>query len=398
MAEKEVQSRREESIYYARQHYEEKLGLSDISSPDGRHKDIKTISRIMNSGRTNGWWQLKVLPLGKTSETTIDEALSRQLRQKTVFTNAIVVNCRNVDGAQHDELPPNEAERPGAYIDSDILHLQISRHAASYLAGRLGHGYKVGIGSGRASTYTADFFCKDARAGKVRRLVEVAIFSLVGGVRDVRWSQELAPEFKDVPANLDADEGASLLAEALHVQRESYLHLVNLPISISTNDLPAVVKAIANHLFEMPDRLDMMISGIGVLNTGHHFIDHCQGAGLAAISDDLQKLQQLQSKDPAMLESIGEVCHRLFWCGDGPTPHKVQKIIRQVNSKVIAVPFKVINEAKELLLVAGGRQKLPVLTRLSKTASSDAAQVPFRVDRITLVTDSWTARKILERN
>jgi DNA-binding transcriptional regulator LsrR (DeoR family) len=157
------------------------------------------------------------------------------------------------------------------------------------------------------------------------------------------------------------------------------------------------VKAIANHLFEMPDRLDMMISGVGVLNTGHHFIVYRQGAGLSAISDDLKNLQELQLQNPAMLEGVGEVCHRLFWCGDGATPPDVQKIIEEVNSKVIAVPFNVISEAKELLLIAGGRQKLPVLTRLSRKAPSNIAQLPFKADRITLVTDSWTAGKILNR-
>ena len=384
------------SIEIARLYFQENLTMKEIRDKYYKEMGVRNISRLLKLGRDN-WWRLRVVTdPTHSNDTCINRRLSDDVRDNTHFADVVAVDCLGVEEAQNDQQRTlNYAEQEDAFFASDLLHLQISKHASPYLVAKLRHGEYIGIGSGRACTYTAHFASKDPKSGHLKKLKGVKVYALCGGQRDRKWSTKLSDPFIGLPTNLDPDEGASLLADTLGIYSStSDLCLVNLPVAMHNPDLNDVIATIAPHLNDPAISLSMVVLGLGTLNDRHHFFDQIDGPGLSAIKEDLLLLKKLQKDDHVTLGSIGEVCHRLFWCGETKAPNDIQEIINRINSKIIAVREETLRTVRQTLLIAGGVQKINVLSQLSQGELTD---VPIAIETTTLVTDSWTAQELLKR-
>src|SRR5205814_1633376 len=124
----------------------------------------------------------------------------------------------------------------------------------------------------------------------------------------------------------------------------------------------------------------------------HFFFRYLHTLQLAAMRRPLETIREWQAKDPALLYRIGEICHRLFPIGGADQlPDEILSAIDQINRVVVAAPVEKLKEARKVLLVAGGAQKMPVLGPL---VTGQCPQAPIDPENVILVTDSWTAQQI----
>lgn len=382
------------SRHIAHLYFEDDMPIKEIRDRFYKEMGARNVSRILNQGR-NKWWRVRVIDDSMHPEdTSLNQELSDRICKNTYFTDAVVVDCIGVEHAQNKWYQSLDTkEREQAFIDSDLLHIQISKHAASYLVAKIWHGDCIGIGSGRACAYTAHFASKDLKAGHLAKLKGVKVFALCGGQHDRRWSTQKIEAFDQLPSELHPDVGAFFLADILGI-RPNTPDLCFAVLPVAHPDPDGVIPYIAPHLNDPTISLSMAILGLGTLNGRHHFYDQLNTYGLSAIKDELLLLKGLQQDDPTALNSIGEICHRLFWCGSTAPPGRIREAINKINSKIIAIRKDVLSRSAKTMLVAGGAQKVDVLTQLSKGQLED---VPIRVETTTLVTDSWTAQELLNR-
>jgi len=85
-----------------------------------------------------------------------------------------------------------------------------------------------------------------------------------------------------------------------------------------------------------------------------------------------------------------DVCEHYLVSDDVPTALRpvVEGVVERLNDRVVAVAPGILARTRERVLVAGGRYKLPAVLA---TLTAVPAMRPT-----TLVTDEWTARRLLE--
>ena len=112
------------------------------------------------------------------------------------------------------------------------------------------------------------------------------------------------------------------------------------------------------------------------------------------LSGPIRRIIEWQSTHPELLDSIAEVVLRLYPVGDKPLIPEFVETIRETNSTILAVAPEKIKNASEILLIAGGNQKVNALYGILMGGCSEA---PIDKENLTLVTDAWTAETLLRR-
>ncbi len=315
----------------------------------------------------------------------IDDDLSEELTARTKVWRAHVGTIEDVEAAySEDYLKPDwtvEARR--AFEAHDGLHEALGAVAAEYLVTRLQRRMTIGVASGRGVGFTvmrlADL-AKD-RPSLLRGYESVRIESLFGGALVGAWATPTARA-------LDADENAFQLSTILNIPRTNVSYMRGW-----LSGEPTETRAQGRD-FQKP--LDMVIVGLGVLNSRHQFyVHHDQNVQLGAIAGYIETLKALQAEDGSLLDSVAGVGHYLFPVGrKGIYPAELLVAVEGINDALLAVPEERIKTAWEMLLIAGGAQKVSVLVELLTGQCPDA---PVDLDNVTIVTDAWTAKQVLKR-
>jgi hypothetical protein len=259
------------------------------------------------------------------------------------------------------------AEVQAAFKAADDLHRALGQACASQvLVHQLRRGIRVGVTSGRGVAYTVDSLVDNPWAGGFEG---VHVVSLCSGAKVGSWRG------KD-RRSLDADENAFALSVALGVPEE---HVTLMGDAAGGGDV--------QWDFVGPN---LILAGLGCLNTGHHLLR--PRARLGSMAEPLSRIERYQARDPDLKFAVAEIGHRLFPVHDG-LPSYLLEAIADVNSLVRAAPPQVFQNAEVVMLVAGGAQKLDPLVRLV-TGHTPA---PIELRNLILVTDAWTAQQLLMR-
>ncbi len=199
-----------------------------------------------------------------------------------------------------------------------------------------------------------------------------------------------SPDWPDI---VDADHNAEGLARHLRAGPEDWGHVtpVHLPIFVPA-DRDAVLGLVAPHLLDPPPsgprlELDIAIYGCGVVSQGHHVVSF-RSRATESVQDELDILaRQVWPEAPA---AVIDVCEHYLMGDDVPPPLRpvVEGVVERLNDRVVAVAPGILARARERVLVAGGRYKFPAVLA---TLTAVPAMRPT-----TLVTDEWTARRLLE--
>ena len=348
-------------------------------------KSQQTIRRLLAMGKQDGWWTLQVATQDDAQGLlSYNEELADQLCRRTHLYNAQVVKTFAVEAAYTDGyLSSKDQERRAAYLAGDLLHEKLGLAAARYVVDSLMHEFAIGVASGRGVMYTIlaleRFLREDARTAKLQGL---RVLSLCGGMKVSPWEKQLRTD-------LDADTAAYQLTNVLGIGRDRVGYVTG---PVSDDDPVRYLRNLEGQL-SATQRIDIALLGLGVLDSGHHFF-RFQGPQLEPISEYLNELRRrLVQGRPS--HQIAEIAHRLFWVGEGSVPADFRRILDEFNSKIVGASPDTLKRAREVVLVAGGRQKLLALRRL---CFGEAEEVPIHLGASTLITDEWTAKGILARS
>ena len=343
-----------------------------------------TLHRKLKGWLEEGRFELTDKWSGQTTafQAAIDEPLGERLARETSIRRARVAHLTGVEPANgEDYLLQATSERgQAAYQAGDYLHRALGDVAARFLIDRLRPQMTIGLASGRGVALTVDRLedlAKDRREW-MSGYQGVRIFSLSGGSWMGTWA---------MPFNrpLDADANVFHLGTILHVSPGIRTYVGSWLLA-------------GERVAEQPSyegvRLDLAIVGIGQLNTGHHFLRPDAALQLESMSDALASIREFQDKDGDRHASIADICHVLFYVGTGQPPDQIAKAITDLNNAMSTAPRETLKSAEEVILVAGGAQKEEALYHFVK---GNCRGAPIDPARVTLITDSWTANRILER-
>ena len=313
----------------------------------------------------------------------IDERLSEALSGCAGIWRAQVAVVEGVgDAYSEDYLKPDDsAEANRAFEAHDRMHEALGQVAATYFASRLGRGMTIGVSSGRGVGFLVMGLAElgRERPSLLRGYQTIRIESLCGGARVGAWA------VPTVRAR-DADENVFQLSSILGVQRSAVTYMRGW---ISGERRPE-----ADDASNGPP-LDMALVGLEVLNTRHQFfLHHDQNVQLGAIAPFIETLKELQSEDDTLLDSVAGIAHHFFSTGQREYPDRLLEAVDGIDREVLVVPPERIQTAAEVIMVAGGAQKLNALVDLLDGRCPGA---PVDLDNLTLVTDAWTAERALER-
>ena len=321
-------------------------------------------------------------PTTSQAATAIDEPLGERLALGTAIRRARVARLTGVEAAAGDDYRVHSASDRGqaAYQAGDYLHRALGDVAARFLCDRLRPNMTIGLASGRGVALTVDRLedmAKDRREW-MSGYQDVRIFSLSGGSWMGTWA---------MPFNrpLDADANVFHLGTILHVSPDIRTYVGSWLLAGERAAEQASYQGV---------HLDLAIVGIGQLNTGHHFLRPDAALQLESMSSALATIREFQDKEGDDQASIADICHVLFYVGTGQPHDRLIEAINELNNVMSTPPRKTLESAEEVILVAGGAQKEEALYHFIKGNCRDA---PIDPGRVTLITDSWTAERILER-
>ena len=360
-------------------------------------ESLQKLSKIFPAGATTlhrklkGWLEegrFDMVDTWNDQSTTfpasisIDEPLGERLARETGIRRARVARLTGVDAAAGEDyrMPVTSEGGQAAYQAGDHLHSALGNVAALFLIDRLRPNMTIGLASGRGVALTVDrlqALAKDRREW-MSGYQAVRIVSLSGGSWQGTWA---------MPFNrpLDADANVFHLGTILGVSPN---------IRTYVGSWLLAGERVAEEPSYQGIHLDLAIVGIGQLNTGHHFLRPDAALQLDSMGDALATIREFQAKDEDQRASIADICHVLFYLGVGQPPNRLAKAINELNSAMSTPPRETLESAEEVILVAGGAQKEEALYHFVKGNCRDA---PINPARVTLITDSWTADRILER-
>ena len=314
----------------------------------------------------------------------IDERLSELLSDRTGIWRAHVAVVDGVGDAYSEDYlkPDNSAEANRAFEAHDRLHQALGQAASSYFATRLRRGMTIGVSSGRGVGFLVIGLAELARErpSLLRGYQSIRIESLCGGARVGAWA------IPTVRA-LDADENVFQLSSILGVPRSGVTYMRGWISGERHRDADREVSA--------GPPLDLALVGLEVLNTRHQFfLHHDQNVQLGAIAPYIETLKELQAEDPTLLDSVAGTAHHFFATGQREYPDRLLEAVEGINREVLVVSPERIRTAEEVIMVAGGAQKLNALVDLLDGRCPGA---PIDMDNLTIITDVWTAERVLER-
>ena len=350
------------------------------------HRSPATLHRRLTKWLDSGRFELTDT---RTEESVprvvgINDRLSDALSGRTHIWRAHVAVIDGVDDAYSENYlgPDDSAEAQRAFEAHDRLHLALGQVASSYFASRLRRGMTIGVSSGRGVGFLvmglADI--AEERPFLLRGYQSIRIESLCGGARVGAWA---VPTVRA----LDADENVFQLSSMLGVPRSGVTYMRGWISGERRPDMERDASA--------GPPLDMALVGLEVLNTRHQFfLHHDQNVQLGAIAPYIETLKELQSGDDTLLDSVAGIAHHFFTTGQHEYQNRLVQAVDGINEEVLVVLPERIRTAAEVIMVAGGAQKLNALVDLLGGRCPDA---PVDLDNLTLITDAWTAERVLER-
>lgn len=312
---------------------------------------------------------------------SLDERLREELCSQTMLWRARIAQIAGADAAYSEKYLSKAASEAAilAYKAGDELHKALAEVAAEQFLSRLRPNITIGLASGRGVGFTIMKLAElgEKQPSEFQGLDSIRLVSLCGGGHVGTW---VTPINRD----LDADQNAFVLGSIFRTPKTN-LHYMGGWISLDTEQ--------AQEEVAFPHHLELTLVGMGQLNTGHHFFHHYGDVQLGALGAPLQTIKDWQKRDPTLLFRIAEIGHRLFPVGgvEG-LPQEMLDAVDQVNQRILAVPEQKLTEATEVIMVAGGAQKVHALSML---VSGRCPEAPIDITKLTLVTDAWTATEII---
>lgn len=348
------------------------------------HRSPATLHRRLAKWLDDGRFELVDTRAEEASSRVvgIDERLSEALSDRTRIWRAHVAVVEGVGDAFSDDYltPDDSAEANRAFEAHDRLHQALGQAASTYFATRLRRGMTIGVSSGRGVGFLVMGLAELAqdRPSLLRGYRSIQIESLCGGARVGAWA---VPTVRA----LDADENVFQLSSILGVPRSGVTYMRGWISGERRQDVHS----------SDGQTLDMALVGLEVLNTRHQFfLHHDQNVQLGAIAPYIETLKELQVEDPTLLDSVAGTAHHFFATGEREYPDRLLEAVDGINREVLVVPPERVLAAEEVIMVAGGAQKLNALVDLLDGRCPSA---PVDLDNLTLVTDAWTAERALER-
>lgn len=338
-----------------------------------------TLHRRLQTWRTEGRFELTDRRAVSARISSIDSPLQEELARRTGVWRARVVHIDGVSLASNNDylLDPSTPAAMNAFRSSDELHRALGAAAAQLLLGSLKRNAHIAVASGRGAGFTVSSL--DELAARhpswVRGFESAHIESLCGGGNVGTWATP-------VTRSLDADQNAFALANILGVSR-GHVHYMSGWIASRTP-----------HRVRRSRDIDVALVGVGQVNTRHHFFHHHEEVQLGDVAEPLAQIRELQDEDERLLFSVAEIAHQLFLVGKGPFPAALEEAVHAANEAILSALPDRLRSAGEMILVAGGAQKVHTLIELLTGNCRDA---PVDPSRVTLVTDSATANAVLAR-
>jgi len=348
------------------------------------HRSPATLHRRLTKWLDDGRFELVDKRAQEATPRVVgtDERLSDALSDRSDIWRAHVAVIEGAGDAYSEEYlgPDDGVDAQRAFEAHDRLHQALGQAASSYFASRLRRGMTIGVSSGRGVGFLimglADL--AQERPSLLRGYRSTQIESLCGGARVGAWA------LPTVRA-LDADENVFQLSAILGVPRSGVTYMRGWISGEQRRDV---------EYSDSPD-LDMALVGLEVLNTRHQFfLHHDQNVQLGAIAPYIETLKELQSGNPALLDSVAGIAHHFFPTGGREYPATLLRAVEGINEEVLVVSPERIRTADEVIMVAGGAQKLNALVDLLGGRCPGA---PVNLENLTLVTDAWTAEQVLGR-
>ncbi|MGH9278132.1 MAG: sugar-binding domain-containing protein [Acidimicrobiales bacterium] len=269
-------------------------------------------------------------------------------------------------------------------VSDDTIHERLGDLAARFLwQSSLRPGDRIGVGPGRGVGCTVHEL--SPLVPEQLPYAGYRIFALTGGT-----TSSPSTGWGDI---VDADHNAENLARQLRARPDDWEHVVpvHLPIFVPA-DRDGVLGIVAPHLLDPPPSgppldLDIAVYGCGVLSPTHHLVAFPSRA-TESIHAELERL----ARDvwPQAPMAVIDVCEHYLVGPDVPEALRpvVEDIVGRLNDRVVSAAPTILARARERILVAGGRTKF---TAVLATLTAIPSMRPT-----TLVTDEWTARRLLE--
>lgn len=373
-----------DALEIARSHLLKGMPFAAIAN-DKRYTTASTIHRRLKRWLAADRFELTDKQASQSAARVldVDSQLETRLVEGTKLWQARVVRISGVEDACSEKYlgDPNDRDTQIAYRAGDDLHHALGEVAAEFILGRLQRNSRIAVASGRGVGFTIMKLAELAQRmpARFRGFDSVDLFSLCGGTRVGAWVVSTSRD-------LDADENVFSLAGILKVPGNQVTYMGGW-ISKQPSLTPSTAQFQRN--------LDLALVGLGQLNTHHHFFRHYAEAQLGAMAEPLRRIKVFQSETPALLYKIAEIGHRPFLVGerDG-VPEDFLSAIATINAVVWAMPPEKIREAREVILVAGGAQKVDALFEL---VTGRCDESPVQPNKVALITDAWTAEAILQR-
>ena len=276
--------------------------------------------------------------------------------------------------------PDDGVDAQRAFEAHDRLHQALGQTAATYFATRLRRGMTIGVSSGRGVGFLVMGLAELAqeRPSLLRGYQSIQIESLCGGARVGAWRSLPCARWMPTRTCFSSRQYSECRGAASPTCGGGYR------ASSGTKSNTPMAPISTWHW-----------SGLEVLNTRHQFfLHHDQNVQLGAIAPYIETLKELQSDDPALLDSVAGIAHHFFATGQREYPDRLLEAVDGINREVLVVPPERIRTADEIIMVAGGAQKLNALVDLLDGRCPGA---PIDLENLTLVTDAWTAERVLER-
>jgi DNA-binding transcriptional regulator LsrR (DeoR family) len=313
-----------------------------------------------------------------------DDDLGEALVRQTGIWRARVVHISGVEPAYTPQYleKPETIEAQAAYKASDELHRCLGDVAGELILNGLRRNMTIGISSGRGVGFTIEKLAELVRRTPswASGYESVHLVSLCGGVHVGKW--ELS---NTNSRDFDADENVFALAAILKIPRNNLIYMTG-PISVGTKDHQTTT----GHNFS----LDMAVIGLGQLNTQHHYFRDYNELQLKNMSGPIHKIIEWQSRNPELYEGLVEIVLRIYPSRQGSLPPEFLETLKQVNDNILSVAPEKIKNAGEVILIAGGRQKVDALYGV---LTGEYPGAPIDKKNLTLVTDAWSAETILKR-
>lgn len=322
-----------------------------------------------------------VLKVFDNPSGVIDEKLSDKLHKRfPKYREVLVVrtpaSIRNIKG----NGDPDAARRR----KSDSIHKCLGNVAGDHLWRFIRDLDHIGVGSGRGCYYVCHYLSELSREREQKRPRRLKIKSLTGVAGVKAWIEN--------QVEMDAYDSAQRLSGICDSVR-LYLtgHSVLAPKEVDLEQyMESDVPYLSLNEWKKNESAvpDLAILGVGTLVPGHRFLEAKQ---LKLVRAELDQLREYINEYTERLGiencPIADIGNNLFIAADD-TPEYIDKIVHNINSRLICVKDEHLEMVKSIFIVAGGLEKVSALRALHKK--------PFLAkSRCTLYTDSECAEAML---